>query len=95
MVMLDLGIAPGFTVDPGDFAEMVDKGSIKKFSLTPRQVILYLGDVKPGDTLTFEYTLRPKYALRARTAPSTAYEYNTPANRAEARPVELVVEDRK
>ena len=71
------------------------KGRVKKFSLTSRQIILYLGDVKPGDTLTFEYTLRPKYALRASTAPSTAYEYNTPANRAEARPVELVVEERK
>jgi len=34
-------------------------------------------------------------ALRAQTPPSAAYEYYTPANRAEARPVELVVEERK
>ncbi|MCS7045631.1 MAG: MG2 domain-containing protein [Gemmataceae bacterium] len=95
MVMVDLGIAPGFSVDPGDFAEMVGKKQIQKFSITSRQVILYLGDVKPGDVLTFEYTLKPRYPLRARTAPSVAYEYNTPANRAEARPVELIVEDRK
>src|SRR5205814_1421956 len=47
MVMLDLGIAPGFTVDPGDFAEMVGKNKIKKFEITARQVILYLGDVRP------------------------------------------------
>jgi hypothetical protein len=95
MVMLDLGIAPGFTVDAGDFAEMVGKGQVKKFSLSSRQATLYLGDVKPGDVLHFEYTLRPRYPLRARTAPSVAYEYNTPANRAEARPVELIVEERK
>jgi hypothetical protein len=92
MVMLDLGIAPGFTVEAGDFAEMVGKGQVKKFSVTARQVTLYLGDVKPGDVLHFDYTLRPRFPLRARTAPSTAYEYNTPANRAEARPVELIVE---
>ena len=56
---------------------------------------MYLGDVKPGDVLTFDYSLKPKYPLRAQTPASTAYEYYTPANRAEARPVELVVEERK
>jgi hypothetical protein len=94
-VMLDLGIAPGFSVDPGDFAEMVNKNKVKKFEITARQVILYLGDVRPGDELTFEYTLRPRYPLRAQTPSSTAYEYNTPGVRATANPVELVVEDKK
>jgi hypothetical protein len=95
MVMLDLGIAPGFVVDPVDFAEMVGKKQIERFSVTARTVTLYLGDVKPGDVLTFDYTLKAKYPLRARTPVSTAYEYYTPANRAEARPVELVVEEKK
>jgi hypothetical protein len=95
MVMIDLGIAPGFTVDQGDFAEMVGKKQIQRFTITSRTVTLYLGDVKPGDVLNFEYTLKPKYPVRAQTPPAVAYEYYTPANRAEARPVELVVEERK
>jgi hypothetical protein len=95
MVMLDLGIAPGFSVDAGDFADMVGKGKIKKFEITARQVILYLGDVRPGDELTFEYVLRPRYPLRARTPATTAYEYNTPGVRSVANPVELTVEDKK
>jgi alpha-2-macroglobulin-like protein len=95
MVMVDLGIAPGFTVDPGDFAEMVGKKQIQKFTVTERTVTMYLGDVKPGDVLEFDYVLRPKYPLRARTPASVAYEYYTPANRVEARPVELTVEDKK
>ena len=94
-VILDLGIPPGFNVDAGDFAEMVGKKTVQKFSVTARQVILYLGDVKPGDVLNFEYTLKPRYPLRARTPASVAYEYYTPTNRAEARPVELVVTDNK
>jgi len=94
MVIVDLGIPPGFTVDAGDFAEMVDKKKIQKFSVTARQAILYLGDVKPGDVLTFEYNLKPRYPLRARTPASTAYEYYTPANRAVSRPVELTVEEK-
>jgi A-macroglobulin TED domain/A-macroglobulin receptor binding domain len=94
MVMLDLGIAPGFVVDPGDFAEMVGKKQIQRFTLTARTVTLYLGDVKPGDVLTFEYSLKAKHALRARSAPTVAYEYYTPANRAEAAPVELTVDEK-
>ena len=95
MVMVDLGIAPGFTVDPGDFAEMVGKKKVQKFTITERTVTLYLGDVKPGDVLEFDYVLRPKYPLRARTPASVAYEYYTPSNRVEARPIELIVEERK
>jgi hypothetical protein len=95
MVMLDLGIAPGFTVDPGDFAEMVSKNKVKKFEITSRQVIIYLGDVRPGDELDFEYSLRARFPLRAQTPASVAYEYNTPANRVQAAPVELTVTDKK
>jgi len=95
MVMLELGVPPGFTVDGGEFAEMVAARRVKKFSVTSRQVILYLGDVNPGDALTFEYTLKPKYPIKAKTPATVAYEYYTPANRAEAKPIELVVEEKK
>jgi hypothetical protein len=95
MVIVDLGIPPGFTVDAGDFAEMVAKKQVQKFTVTSRQVTLYVGDVKKGDTLTFEYGLKPKYPIKAKTTPTVAYEYYTPANRATAKPIELVVEDKK
>jgi hypothetical protein len=95
MVIVDLGIAPGFTVDAGDFAEMVKANKIKKFSVTARQVTLYIGDVKPGDVKTFDYVLRPKYPLKAKTPATMAYEYYTPKNRAAAKPVELRVEEGK
>jgi hypothetical protein len=92
MVIVDLGLPPGFTADPGDFAEMVSAKKIEKFSMTARQATLYLGDVKPGDVRVFEYTLRPKYPIKAKAPAAVAYEYYTPANRAAAKPVELTVE---
>jgi hypothetical protein len=95
MVMIDLGIAPGFAVDPGDFAEMVGKKQIQKFSVTARTVTLYLGDIRPGDVKTFEYTLRPRYPIRAQAPAAVAYEYYTPANRAVSRPVQLTVTEKK
>jgi hypothetical protein len=91
MVIVDLGIPPGFTADPGDFAEMAGKKQIQKFTMTPRQVTLYIGDVKPGDTMTFEYGLKPKYPIKAKAPATVAYEYYTPANRATADPAELTV----
>jgi hypothetical protein len=94
MVMVDLGVAPGFTVDAGDFAEMVEAKKISKFSVTSRQVILYLSGLRPGEERSFEYSLRARFPLRARTPESVAYEYYTPTNRATARPIELTVTER-
>lgn len=96
MVMLELGIAPGFTIDAGDFAEMVDKKLVQKFSITPTKVILYMGKVmQPGETRSFDYTLKAKYPVRAQTPPTVAYEYYTPTNLGVSQPVELTVEDKK
>jgi hypothetical protein len=95
MVMVDLGIAPGFAVDPGDFAEMVGKKQIERFSVTARQVTLYLGKVQPGEVKTFTYTLRARYPVRAQAPGAVAYEYYTPTSRAAARPVTLTVTERK
>jgi hypothetical protein len=99
MVIVDLPVPPGFSVDAGDFAEMVGtkkaESKIQKFSVTARTVTLYIGDVKPGDVKTFEYSLKPKYPIKAKTPAAVAYEYYTPANRATAVPVELTVNDKK
>jgi hypothetical protein len=95
MVIVDLPVPPGFTVDAGDFAELVGSKKIEKFTVTSRQVTLYVGDVKPGDAKTFEYALKPKYPIKAKAPSAVAYEYYTPANRAESKPVELAVDEKK
>jgi hypothetical protein len=92
-VLLELGLPPGFEGDPAEFAAMVEANQVKKFELRSDHVTLYLGDLPANSRQTFAYTLRPRYPLTAKTPPSTAYEYYTPANRATAAPVELVVED--
>ena len=95
MVLLGLPMHPRFTADVGKFAELVGAKRVQKFSVTARQVTLYLGDVKPASAQAFEYTLRPKYPIKAKAPAAVAYEYYTPANRAASRPVQLVVEDKK
>jgi hypothetical protein len=90
-----LPVPPGFTVGAGEFAELVGVKRVQKFSVTARQVTLYLGDVRPGSELAFEYTLKPKYPVKAKAPAAVAYEYYTQANRAASRPVQLAAEDRK
>jgi uncharacterized protein YfaS (alpha-2-macroglobulin family) len=95
MVMLELGIPPGFSVDAGEFAEMVAKKQVNKFSVTSRQVILYLSDVVPGQELRFSYPLKARYPVKVKTPESVVYEYYTPTNRGVAAPTELIVEEAK
>lgn len=94
MVIVDLGIPPGFDVDAGSFAELAARQGtphVDKFSITGRQVTLYVGGLEKGRPLEFEYSLRAKYPLKAKTPASTAYEYYAPDRRAEAEPVTLEV----
>jgi uncharacterized protein YfaS (alpha-2-macroglobulin family) len=84
MVIVDLGIPPGFVADRSAFEQMVTEGRIQRFETTARQVTLYLGEVQPGADLSFAYRLIPKYPVRVQAPGPAAYEYYTPSNRHEA-----------
>lgn len=90
MVIVDLGIPPGFEVQAGDLAELVGT-KIKKFNITGRQVIVYLEKVEGARPVEFSYTLRAKFPLKAKTVQSKVYEYYNPEIEAIAPPVEIVV----
>lgn len=91
MVVVDLGVPPGFSVETGDLAELVGDGTIKKFSVTGRQVIVYLDEVAQDKPVSFSYRLKAKYPIRAQTPSSRVYEYYNPAAEDFAKPVQLVI----
>jgi len=91
MVIVDLGIPPGFAVIPDDFATMVSQGKIKRYSLTGRQITLYLGEMRKDRPLEIKYKLRAKFPIRAQTPRSVAYEYYTPSSRGVQQPELIVV----
>jgi hypothetical protein len=68
---------------------------VQKLSVAAPQVTPYLGDVRPGSAQAFDYTLRPKYPVKAKAPAAVAYEYCTPASPAASRPVRLAVEEKK
>jgi hypothetical protein len=97
MVMVDLGIPPGFDLLSEDLQDYQAKsaarkgGRLEKFNLTATQAILYFDSIAAGDTITMHYRLRAKYTIRAQTFQSRVYEYYDPDVNSVARPVQLEV----
>jgi hypothetical protein len=100
MVMVDLGIPPGFDLLSEDLQDYQEKssrrksGHLSKFSLTATQAILYFDLFAPGETVTLKFRLRAKYPIRARTFKSRVYEYYDPEVSSIAPPVQLEVRKR-
>ncbi len=101
MVMVDLGIPPGFDLLSEDLQSLQEKthsdagGRLEKFSLTATQAILYFNALTPMQTVKVSFRLRAKYPIRARTFSSRVYEYYDPAVSSTAKPEELHVVDRR
>ncbi len=101
MIMVDLGIPPGFDLLSEDLEAFKDKstgrslGKLEKFSLTATQAILYFDGLSPRQVVTLSVRLRAKYPIRAHTFQSRVYEYYDPAQNATARPASLEVIGRK
>jgi uncharacterized protein YfaS (alpha-2-macroglobulin family) len=100
MVMVDLGIPPGFDLLSEDLQSLQEKaagpdaGRLEKFSLTATQAILYFNGLAPHQEVTLKVRLRAKYPIRAHTLQSRLYEYYDPDVSSTARPVKLEVDGR-
>jgi hypothetical protein len=100
MVMVDLGIPPGFDLLSEDLQDFKEKtaakkgGKLEKFSLTATQAILYFDSIAAGDTVTLKFRLRAKFPIRARNFQSRVYEYYDPEVSSVAQPVQLEVRKR-
>ena len=97
MVMVDLGIPPGFDLLSEDLQDYRDKsaglksGRLEKYSLTPTQAVLYFDSIAARSEFKLPFRLRAKYPIHARTFESRVYEYYSPDVNSLARPVQIEV----
>ena len=89
--IIDLGIPPGFSVISEDLQKAVEKGTIEKYDVTGRQIIIYLRFLD-NEGISLEYGLKAKYPIKAKTPKSSVYDYYNPDLRDETEPVEFNVE---
>jgi hypothetical protein len=66
-------------------------GKLEKYTITAKQVILYLDGLNPRQRLEFSFRLRARFPVRAQTFSSRVYEYYNPRIEDRTRPVEMTV----
>ncbi len=92
MVLVDLGLPPGFSPQIPDLEELVGT-SIQKYELTGRQVIVYLERLGDREEVTFSYRLKARFPMRANSGVCRAYEYYNPGDVTVSPPVEMTVRE--
>ncbi|MEO0292591.1 MAG: MG2 domain-containing protein [candidate division WOR-3 bacterium] len=91
MVMIDLGIPPGFEVQTPTLDEYVNNKTIQKYNLTSRQIIVYIESISSDKPVKFSYNLKAKYPVRAKVQYSRVYEYYNVDREAIVQPFEISV----
>jgi uncharacterized protein YfaS (alpha-2-macroglobulin family) len=91
MVIVDLALPPGFTLIPDRLNQLVQAGTIEKYSLAGRGIIIYLREIDSKKSINLAYQLRAKFPLKAQTPPAIAYEYYNPGIKTETAPVTVTV----
>lgn len=93
MTLVDLGIPPGFAIESSSFQQLLEDGVIQRFEPKGAQVSLYFGRIPGnGEPLKFEYALRAKFPISAKTPPSEAWQYYEPEVRDETESILLEVQ---
>ena len=94
MVIVDVGIPPGFHVLTEDLTKLVRQGVIERFDRTPRQVIFYIDRVPGKGSLEWRFRMRATMPVRARTGSVRVYEYYRPDRPADVPPRVMVVREK-
>jgi len=91
MVMVDLGIPPGFDAMTADLDGLVARRVFSKYELTQRQLLLYFTQIQPEQPVEFSYRLVARDPIRAQAPRSRVYSYYNPEVETEALPIEFEV----
>jgi len=92
MVMVDLGIPPGFELVRDDLNQLRDGGLFTKYEATERQLLLYFPAVHPERPIAFSYRIIARDPIRAQAPPSRVYSYYNPEVGAQTEPEDFEVQ---
>jgi len=91
MVILDVGIPPGFRVESDPLEDAVKAEKIAKYTLTGRQVTIYLRALDSDEEFSLEIPMKARLVITAKTPESKVYEYYNPEVNGYDDPEELKV----
>jgi len=88
MIMVDLGIPPGFDPLTEDLTVLVqDVPNITRYEIRSRQLSIYIDELAHGAPLTFSYRMLARFPIHGSAPESTVWAYYNPEMRATSKPV--------
>jgi uncharacterized protein YfaS (alpha-2-macroglobulin family) len=94
MVMLELPIPAGFTLDAGELAELVGQKKIARYQIGAGRATVYLLGLQPGQTLELKYTLQARLPVKVTAPAARVYEYYDPQKQGVGTTAQLTVKPR-
>ncbi|MGD0860180.1 MAG: alpha-2-macroglobulin family protein [Terracidiphilus sp.] len=92
MLLAEVGLPPGADVDRASLAKLLDEWTISRYELQPDRIVFYLWSWRAeGSQFSFRFT--PRYAIRAKAAPATLFDYYNPDLKAVLAPQTFTVTD--
>ncbi len=94
MLLAEIGLPPGADVDRQTLERAMKESGweFSSYDVLPDRLVAYLWPRAGGTRFTFNF--RPRYGLRAQTAPSVVYDYYNPEARAVLAPVRFQIDER-
>jgi hypothetical protein len=92
MVMVDVGVPPGFAPERADLDALVRNKKINRYEIPGRQVILYLSDMNTGEELELGFGMRAKFLVKAKARTASAWPYYDPQKASFTEPAVITVE---
>ena len=91
MMLAEVGLPPGADVDRASLERAVAESgwALNGYDVLPDRLVVYLWP--RGGGTRFQFKFRPRYGLKALTAPSQLYDYYNPEARAVVAPTRFVV----
>jgi uncharacterized protein YfaS (alpha-2-macroglobulin family) len=93
MVMVDVGVPPGFTPEQSSLDTLLQKQIISRYEVTGRQVIFYLLDMAPTTQTEINFDVRARYLIYAKSGQASAWPYYEPHKTCAMEPVLITVKE--
>ena len=93
MVLVTVGLPPGFALVTSDLAALQEAKTISNFEVTGKQLILYLDSVPAGSPTVIQYALVAQYPVKAETGGAEAKYYYDAETKAEDESQQIEVQD--
>ena len=92
MVMIDVGVPPGFRVERPDLDAYVNKGVIEKFTIMSRQLLIYIESMDAGEEIKIDIPMKATLPMMAKAPESSMYEYYNPEVKSISTPQDIIVD---